>query len=91
MRDLLETVLEQLQKSELDHDKEYNTKIIVCPARSSHSVPDLGITDIMFIRILSIVNRILQIHDAELWQQLRLRRPQSWISYLTYVHLKYSL
>ena len=43
----------------------------------------LAMTENMFIRILSIVNIILQIHDAELWQQLRLRRPQSWICYLT--------
>lgn len=50
----------------------------------------LAMTENMFIRILSIVNIILQIHDAELWQQLRLRRPQSWICYLTYVHLESS-
>lgn len=83
MHDLLETVLEQLQKSELDHDEEYDTKIIVCPARSSHSVPDFGITYIMFIRILHWRDYIMVNLSSEVAPTAELCRAQSWISYLT--------
>ena len=54
------------------------------------SASDFGITYIMFISLLNIMNKLVQIHDVELRLQSNCSRSQSWIFYLSYVHLESS-